>query len=323
GQAASDLRPETVSTAPAPVRTDVDESHFDVVFAKAIAALKARSFEESRLLFSAAADLTDINKMPLSWQTAQFNACHALCLQGRMAEAETLARQIEVRCEAALGLEDPLTNEALSYLAFVLKQNGHLEGAEPVYRRCVQALEAKYGSEHYLVAAAISKHAGLLQSLGKLTEAESLQRKALAIVQKVGIEDHPDICYFLTNLAYCLQASQKTEEANELMQKAFDIVQDRSDKELASAGSILRKQAEFYRNQQQFDRAETLGHRALLRLAKRPDINRARFFYYDLVADVYRSILQARGLDAGAIEERFHQLDAEVMTAKATASASR
>lgn len=312
---------KTSSPTPPVVHTQPDESRFDETFAKAMAALRARNFEEARLLFVAAGDATDINQFPMSWLTAQFNACHAFCLQGRKAEAEAQARQIVTRCESVLGNEDRLTSEALGYLAFVLKQNSHLADAEPVYRRNVQVLQSKYGEEHYLVATAISKHASLLQSLGKMREAEKYQRQALAIMQKVGAENNSDSCYFLTNLAHCLQAAQKTDEASTLMQRAFDIVQASSDGELTSAGLILRKQAEFYRDQHQLDRAESLGHRALLRLAKRPDINRARFFYYDMVADVYRSILRAQGLSGSEIDDRLRRVEREAVAAKTTASA--
>ncbi len=319
-EAGSDVKTENLVSASAAHQEQTAEDRFDATFAKAMAALKNRSFEEARLLFVSAGDSADISKFPMSWLTAQFNACHAFCLQGRKAEAEALAKQIVVRCESTLGEEDRLTSEALGYLAFVLTQNGHLADAEPVYRRNVQVLESKYGEEHYLVATAVSKHASLLQSLGKFREAEKLQRKALSIVQKVGIDSHPDICYFLTNLAYCLQAAQKTDEANELMQRAFDIVQTSSDTDLTSAGLILRKQAEFYRNEHKLDRAEALGHRALLRLAKRPDINRARFFYYDLVADVYRSILEARGLAGAEVDEILRHVEVEALASKTTVS---
>ncbi len=317
--------PNTSNLAAKPeVREDyLEENRFEAAFAKAMAALKRRSFEEARLLFVAAGEAADINKFPMSWLTAQFNACHAFCLQGRKSEAEALAKEIVARCESTLGGDDRLTSEALGYLAFVLTRYNHLADAEPVYRRNVQVLQSKYGEDHYLVAAAISKHASLLQTLGKVREAEKLQRQALAIMQKVGADNRADFCYFLTNLAHCLQAAQKTDEAGVLMEQAFDIVQDCTDAELTSAGLVLRKQAEFYRDQRQLDRAEALGHRALLRLAKRPDINRARFFYYDIVADVYRSILQAQGLAGAEIDDRLRHVEGEALAAKTTASAAR
>lgn len=322
-QAGADLRPEGQAVAEAPAReVQADDNRFDGIFARAMSALKSRSFEEARLLFVAAAESTDMKKHPATWQTAEFNACHALFLQGRKTEAEILAKQIAERCEAALGEEDPLTSEALAYFAYVLKQDGHLERAEPVYRRNVRLLEAKYGQDHYLVATAMSKHAGLLQSMGKLEEAEKIQRQAFTAMSKISDEQHPNFCYFLTNLGYCLEATGKHDEARGLMQKAFEIVQQTNDADLTSAGAILRKQAEYYRDVHELDRAEALGHRALLRLAKRPDINRSRFFHHDMVADVYRSILQARGLSGSEIDDQLRAVETEAAT-RNTASVSK
>ena len=319
-QGATDFRTASNKPSNPDRRTEAPSDKFEDTFAKAMNALKTRSFEEARILFNAAAENVDIKTSPLSWLTAEMNACHAIALQGLKPEAEALAKQIATRCESALGEEDPITNEALSHLAFVLKHSGHLEKAEPVYRRNLQLLETKYGQDHYVVATAMCKHASLLQSLGRLAEAEAQQRKAFAVVQKISVDERPNVCYFLTNLACCLQATGKTEEANGLMDKAFAIVSQTSDSDLTSAGSILRKQAEFYRDAHQLDRAEALGHRALLRLAKRPDINRARFYYYDLVADVYRSILSAQGLSASDVEDRCQKIEAQAAAAKATAS---
>ncbi len=297
------------------------EEPFDTTFGKGLAELKARHFDASRALFAAAADSADIVHSPLNWLTAEFNACHALCLQGHNAEADTLAKDIAARCEAKLGDEDPLVSEALMHLAFVLRQHGHLADAEPVYRRNVQLLQAKYGEEHYLVAMAMTRHGSLLQSLGKLREAEEVQRKALAIMQKTGHENTPDLCLFLTNLAICLHAEQKTDEAAPMMQKAYDMAQVTPNSELTSAGAVLRRQAEYYRDTHQLERAEQLGHRALERLAKRPDINRARFFYLDTVAGVYHSILQAQGVAANEIDSRIRKLTDSPLTGTTAVSA--
>ncbi len=323
-QAACDERPGIPDATVAAQTPGSDLAGFDATFAKALAALKAKQWEEARLLFEDSAAAADPKAHPMSWLAAEFNACHALCLQGRKTEADTLAKQIVVRCESTLGTEDPLTSEAFTYLAYVLRQHGHLADAEPVYRRNVQVLEAKYGEEHYLVARAVSKHAALLQSLGKLNEAESLQRRAFAIAQKSGHEDSPDNCFFLTNLASCLQAARKTEEAAQLMEKAFALVQNTPDAELTSAGHVLREQAEYYRDRHQLDRAEELSHRALVRLVRRPDINRSRFFHYDTATTVHRSILQAKGLTGAEIDARLHLIEQTAAGGKATtASADR
>ena len=321
--AASDIRPSDFMPASAEASAKAEEALAESAFTRGLSALKARRFEEARLLFQYAARNTDIHLYPLGWLTAQFNACHTLCLQGKNEEAEALARSLAATCEAELGGEDPLTSEALRYLAFVLKHLGHPQDAEPVYRRNVLALETKYGQDHPQVATAMTRHADLLETLGRHKEAELIHRRALAIMNKIGQEDSSYLCIFLTNLAYCLQAQQLTEEADPLMEKAFAMVQTTDDASLQLAGMILRKQTEFYRERRQFDRAEALGHRALLRLAKRPDINRARFFYYDFVADLYRSVLKARGLNDNDIVSRIQQVEYEASATKTTVSLLR
>jgi hypothetical protein len=322
-RAASDIRPAVLATAAAKASAQSEQELTESAFTRGLAALKAKRFEEARLLFQHAARNTDIHLYPLSWLTAQFNACHTLCLQGKNTEAESLARSITSTCEAEIGLEDPLTSEALAYLAFVLKHLGHPQDAEPVYRRTVQVLEAKYGDAHPQVAIAMTKHGALLETLGLFAEAEAVQRRALGIMQKIGGENSATLCIFLTNLASCLQAQQQSAEAEQLMEQAYRIAQAHEDTSLQSAGTVLRKQAEFYRDKQQLDRAEELGHRALLRLAKRPEINRARFFYYDIVAELYRTILKAKGLNDDGIAHRLQQLESEASAMKTTASVLR
>ena len=319
-QAAADARPPVPPPVSAEAASKAEVEMAESAFTRGLTAMKAKRFEEARLLFQYTARNTDIHLYPLGWLTAQFNACHVLCLQSKNEEAEALARSLTSTCEAELGIEDPLTSEALSYLAFVLKHLGHPQDAEPVYRRTVQVLQSKYGPEHPQVATAMTKHAALLETLGQMKEAEALHRRALDIMKTIGQEDSSRLCVFLTNLAYCLQAEQRVDEAGQLMEKAYNIVQTTEDASLQSAGQILRKQTDFYRIQKRLDRAEVLGHRAILRLAKRPDINRARFFYYDMVADLYKSVLKARGMNEDDIVTRFQQLENEVTAAKATAS---
>lgn len=322
-QAASDSRP-AVPSLPGPDGAVAEDAELpDTAFVRGLTALKAKRFEEARLLFQYAARNISIRVNPLGWLTAQFNACHTLCLQGKNDEAETLARSLTATCEAELGIEDPLTSEALAYLAFVLKNLGHEQDAEPVYRRTVQVLESKYGLEHPQVATAMTKHAALLDALGQHTDAEKIHRRAVAVMEKTGQTDSGNLCIFVTNLAFCLHSQNKSDEAHGLMEKAYQMVQATEDDSLQSAGTILRKQTEFYREHKQLDRAESLGRRSLLRLARRPEINRARFFYYDIVAGLYRSVLKARGLNDDDIVSRIQRVQNEASASKTTASVLR
>ena len=316
----------TVKAAGTPV---ADADPFKSLFEQASAAQCSKHFEEALTLFQKAASIADIRSRPMSWLTAEFNACHTLNLQGKNNEAADLARVIVSECETAFGSADPLTSEALTHLAFVLKQHGRLHEAEPVYRRNVQILEDKYGSDHYLVAHAICRHGSLLLSVGRLHEAEDELRRALsiAITTTSTSGDRSDLCYFITHLAYCLRSGEKADEARQLMDLAYSIVQQ--DKDLNKhplAGSILRRQAEYYRDVQELDRAEELGRQCLTRLARRHDVNRMKFYYNDMVTEVYRSILRAKGLNPAQVTkavEKIQQEGTEAQKVSSGASAAR
>ncbi|HYF37477.1 MAG TPA: tetratricopeptide repeat protein [Prosthecobacter sp.] len=295
----------------------------NAAFDKASAAQQAKDFDRALRLFQDAASLADRRSRPMSWLTSQFNICHTLNLKGEKNKAAAVARQIVRDCESSFGSGDPLTSEALTHLAFVLKQHGRLAEAEPVYRRNVRLLEEKYGHDHYLVSKAICSHGSLLLSLGRTAESEAQLRRALAIALDAtdASGDPVDLCYFLTHLAYCLHATQQEKEARELMDAAYEIVKNEPDTSLTSGGSILRRQAEFYRDVQELDRAEELARRGLLRLARRHDVNRAKFFYYDLVAEVYRTVLRAKGMNDSQIAATIHAVEEGSAVTETTAAA--
>lgn len=289
----------------------------------ALAAMNGGRYEEARILFLQVRKGLDPRTAPMAWLTLSMNACQALSMQGKSGDAEQLARQTTQACEAVLGLEDPLTAEAMAYEAFILKMHGHPASAEPVYRRTVVVLEAKYGRLNPAVVAAQSRHGALLHLLGRQEEAEATQRRALSILQELGNEEDPNLCQPLTNLAYCLHTSGKTHEALPLMERALDLVRRHADASITSAGTVLRRQAEFFRDIGRLECAEELGARALVRLARRPEFNRARFYYYDTVTSLYRSILAAEGLMPQEIDARIQALQATAATHLNTASRGR
>jgi tetratricopeptide (TPR) repeat protein len=295
----------TVMTAPESISTSRHSTTdpFRIAFERASAAQRAKDFDLALQLFREASTLADRRSRPMSWLTTQFNICHTLNLMGNRKQAAAVAEQIVADCEASYGSGDPLTSEALAHLAYVLKQHGRLADAEPVYRRNVALLEEKYGCDHYLVANAICQHGSLLQSMGKLEKAEAQLRRALAIALDAtnASGDPADLCLFLTHLGYCLHEANQPGEARELMDMAYDIIQQNGEAVIPSAGSILRRQAEYYRDIHDLARAEDLAYRGLLRLARRHDVNRAKFFYHETVAEIYRTVLRAKGMNESQI----------------------
>ena len=280
-------------------------------FTRGLQALEAKDYPVALELFEHVVAGARIDTTPQSWLTAQYQVCHTLNLLGKKAEAIIRARQVVEACEGALGAEDPITSEALSHLAFLLKQNGRLTEAEPVYARNLAGLVDKHGGDSFFAAFARTRLANLLMQLGRLEEAENHHRQALAAAQTALGDDHSDNCYFLTHLGFCLHVNQKKPEAAELMNKAFSFVQTSKAPELSHAGSILRRQAEFFRDIKQLDKARIAGRLCLERLAARDETNRGRFFFYDQVKELYHSILVADGLKPHEIKIHLAEVETQ------------
>lgn len=278
-------------------------------FARGLSALQVRDYVEALAQFESAAAAARIESTPLCWLSAQFQTCHVLNLLGRRADAICRAREVVADCEEVLGAEDPITSEALHHLATLLKHNGSLAEAEPVYARNLAGLVDKHGADSLFAARARTRLANLLMLLGRMDEAEDHHRKALAAAQTALGDEHADNCFFLTHLAYCLHVGRKKTEAGSLMGKAYAMLQQDHQLDASSMGSILRRQAEFFRDTCQLDKARLAGRQCLTRLAAMDEAHRDRFFYYDKVRVLYQSILAADGLKPGQIKTHLAEVE--------------
>jgi tetratricopeptide (TPR) repeat protein len=292
-----------------PMLTSDDQKPQESAFCRGLKALEAKDYPAALELFENAVAGARIEVVPTCWLTAQYQVCQTRNLLGKRAEAIDRARRMVECCESSLGAEDTITSEALAYLAFLLKHNGRLAEAEPVYARNLAGLAAKHGEDSFFAACARTRLANLLMSLGRMEEAERHHRQALAAAQTSLGEEHADNCFFLTHLAYCLHVAQKKLEAAELMNKAFSIVQADSTFSLSHLGSILRRQAEFFRDVRQLDKARLTGRRCLERLVACDESHRLRFFYYDAVKELYHSILVAEGLKPQEIQTHLAEVE--------------
>lgn len=292
-------------------------------FDSAVGAQRQKDFQSALAGFERALAGASLRENPMGWLTTQFNICHTLNLMGRRAQAAARARAVVEECERVCGSADPATSEALSHLAFVLKQHGRLADAEPVYRRNVEVLEERYGPDSYQVAEAVCRHGSLLQSLGRFQEAERQHRRALALATTHDVGDPVILAFYITHLAHGLHVSGKKLEAGQLMELAYEVVHQVPDSSIhLGGGSILRKQAEYFRDTRQLDRAEELGRRALARVARRPEVHKVRFFYYDVTLELYRSILRQMGEPEAEIQAVVRQVEDEAASTPETASTS-
>jgi tetratricopeptide (TPR) repeat protein len=294
-----------------PGLTSGDQPPKASAFTRGLQALESKDYPTALEQFENSVAGLRIDTTPVSWVVTQYQVCQTLNLLGKRAEAIDRSHQIVVACEASLGVEDPITSEALAYLAFLLKHNGRLTEAEPVYLRHLAGLVDKHGEDSFFAACARTRLANLLMLLGRMEEAENHHRQALAAAQTALGEEHADTCFFLTHLGYCLHVGQKKAEASELMNKAFDIVKADTTLSLSNVGSILRRQAEFFRDIKQLDKARMTGSLCLQRLAARNEASRLRFFYYDMVKELYHSILVADGLKPHEIKSHLAEVETQ------------
>lgn len=279
-------------------------------FAKGLKALEGKDYAEALTLFENAAASTDIRQNSLAWLSAQFQACQTLNLLGKKTGAIAKAKETVHACESLLGMEDPLTSEALSHLAFLLRQSGRLKEAEPVYAKNLAHLEDRHGEDSFFAAYARARLANLFMALGKMDAAEKLHRASLLAVQtNVEEEAKADHCYFITHLGYCLHIRGKADEAATLMNQAYEIMAGADALSFTNAGSTLRRQAEFFRDVRQLDKARQAGKLCLEWVSRKGDADRIRFFYHDSVQQLYRSILDADGLKAHEIDNHVAELE--------------
>lgn len=285
-------------------------------FSRGLQALQVRDYAEALVQFEHASSAIRLEDMPLAWLSANDKVCQTLCLLGRRAEAIDRARLAAEQCETALGADDPLTSEALSHLANLLKKDGRLNEAEPVYARKLARLVDKYGEDSLFVAEARTHLASLQMQLGRMEEAEVQHRKAVAAAQSSLGDGHEGNCFYLTHLASCLHAVRKTPEATTLMDKVVRLLRDHDQQDVSHLGFVLRRQAQFFLETRQLDKARKAGQLCLERLAARDETNRARLHYYDQVRDLYQSILLADGLKPGEVKMHLAKVEAQARSGR-------
>ena len=109
----------------------------------------------------------------------------ALYSQGRVLEAEPVARASYERRRQYLGADEPRTLQSLRSLATVLYSAGEWEEAAVRSRELMAGMEQLYGADHEQVSFATALAARPLRDLGRVSEAESLARLAIETRRRV------------------------------------------------------------------------------------------------------------------------------------------
>jgi tetratricopeptide (TPR) repeat protein len=104
---------------------------------------------------------------------------YAFCFQGRLVEAEAVAREALAVCKELFGNEHPNVANALDTLATVTWHEGKRDEAETAEREALAMTRKLLGYENADVAQMMDNLAAMVCSQGRLSEAENLAREGL------------------------------------------------------------------------------------------------------------------------------------------------
>ena len=143
-----------------------------------------------------------------------------LSSEGKIAEAEPLAKSALAIREKAFGPEHPEVVLSLNTLASIYDLAGRPSEARPIYARCLATAEKVHGPEHPSVAADLDNLAAVDHVLGKSEEAEASYKRAIAIREKTAGGKPIDLAPTLHNLGTLYIEKEKYAEAEPLLRRA-------------------------------------------------------------------------------------------------------
>ena len=193
----------------------------------------------------------------------------ALASQPRLADAETMQRQVLSAYNELLGPEDPRTTKALSNLAEILWNRGNVAEVEAICRKVLAINRKVLGDAHPDVAEALNNLATVLLSEGKLVEAEPLQREAVALYRRVSGPDDLKLANALNNLGAVLKDEGRPAEAEAAYRETLAIQQKVLDGEHPQIAITLNNLANVLEPQGKFAEAEAVHRQALALKIKR------------------------------------------------------
>lgn len=146
-----------------------------------------------------------------------------LCLAGKFAEAEPLAKKAVEESMRKHGVNHGRTAANLTNLAQVYADQGRYGDAEPVIRQAVTIYEKLRGPDDPLTGKSIDQLARVCDSLDKDEEAESLFKRAVAIFEKSLDSDDGYAGSSLSNLAHFYAAQGRHRDAETAYRRAIAI----------------------------------------------------------------------------------------------------
>lgn len=144
-------------------------------------------------------------------------------LDGRMGDAERLARNTLAEARRSATARDPALAEAIGALAMVLANTGPIAEAEALRREELQLRTEIYGEAHPDTVGAANNLAAALYAQRRYGEAAVLFRRVLAMRRAQFGNAHPGVATVASNLAMCELESGHAARAQPLAEEALGI----------------------------------------------------------------------------------------------------
>jgi len=176
-------------------------------------------------LFRRATEIASREKLPAEEGTALNLLASSLVAQGRLDEAEPVARRSVVAWTRAVGPDSPKTAGVMVTLALVEIDRGQYAAAEPILVSALATLERHLGPDHPDVASTVANLATVRKELGRLAEAEALTRRSLALTEKRLGPQNPQCALVRNDLAVVLFEQRRYAEAEEQYHRAVAIAE--------------------------------------------------------------------------------------------------
>ncbi len=210
---------------------------------------------------------SDSHGQPADLAESHFDLAHHLWRQGKLVEAEQIARAGLTVATNSLGKKDPLVAKSLAQLGVIVQDQGRLVEAEDFFRESLTIRKQLLGSKHPTVAQTLNSLSGVLALEGKIVEADKANREAITSfgwLFKSG--DNSDDDLYSRGLS-CFEKGNLT-EAETCFRHAMEI-RRKNKHDLDVAISAL---ANTMRRQQKFPEAEALFRECLaMRETKSPN----------------------------------------------------
>ena len=194
--------------------------------------------------------------------------------QGRLPEAESLARETLRQLEATLGTADNARNAVelagcLIRLGHALRDQVKNMDAEAAARRAVALRERFLEPGHPDTVAAWSLLASVLRASGRLEEAETLYRKAKTATNARFGKSHPRAAEAGRELAVCLTERGDFAAAEALLDDARKVLGGNKKSDPFASSRLDHATADLYRETGRFTEAEPLYFAAIQAVVKK------------------------------------------------------